>query len=281
MFLPALHEEYWQTGHMPQRAPSQNPKERQDLRLSRELPSHLSGVGNPSFTDKLLILALILEGDYYLAAILSSTLAKLVMRFSELPNSNDLANSFRAEAMLTMSSIIRVGQSHFVKTRIDEDSMDRIMSCFRALADFKEIKDIEDVFLSETKSAYTTMLVAEDKLKKAKALEERNKSAIQADDVIFIRQLVKKGQDKTVDEVDFPYQGVYVLILVGVGLVECRQGWDCRCRQCGFQVEPNCPVDRIFRSSLRGSIRQNQQIRHHPRCSPRQSNDRHLAKPVS
>lgn len=176
------------------------------------------------------------------------------MRFSELPNANDLANSFRAEAMLTMSSIIRVGQSQFVKTRIDEDSMDRIMSCFRALADFKEIKDIEDVFLFETKTAYTTMLVAEDKLKKDKALEERNKSAIQADDVIFIRQLVKKGQDKAVDEVVSPSRR-YVLSVVGVGFVQCCQGWECRCRQCGFQVESNCPVDWIFRSSLCGSLR--------------------------
>jgi coatomer subunit beta len=119
------------------------------------------------------------------------------MRFSELPDTNDLSNSFRAEAMLTMSSIIRVGQSQFVKTRIDEDSIDRIMSCFRALAEYKQIKDIEDVFLADTKSAYTTMLVAEDKVKKDKLQEEKNKSAIQADDVISIRQLVKKGTDKT------------------------------------------------------------------------------------
>lgn len=123
------------------------------------------------------------------------------MRFSELPGTNDLSNSFRAEAMLTMSSIIRVGQSQFVKTRIDEDSIDRIMTCFRALAEFKQIKDIEDVFLNETKSAYTTMLVAEDKVRLAKAREERNKSAIQVDDVISIRQLVKKGTDKAKDEV--------------------------------------------------------------------------------
>ena len=119
------------------------------------------------------------------------------MRFSELPNTNELSNSFRAEAMLTMSSIIRVGQSQFVKSRIDEDSIDRIMSCFRALAEYKQIKDIEDVFLTETKSAYTAMLGAEDKVKKDKLQEERNKSAIQADDVISIRQLVKKGADKT------------------------------------------------------------------------------------
>jgi coatomer subunit beta len=122
------------------------------------------------------------------------------MRFSELPNTAGLSNSFRAEAMLTMSSIIRVGQSQFVKTRIDEDSVDRIMSCFRALAEFKQLKDIEDVFLTETKTAYTTMLAAEDKTKRDKALEERNKSAIQVDDVIIIRQLIKKGGDKTIQE---------------------------------------------------------------------------------
>jgi coatomer subunit beta len=154
---------------------------------------------------------------------LSSTLAKLVMRFSELPGTNDLSNSFRAEAMLTMSSIIRVGQSQFVKTRIDEDSIDRIMTCFRALAEFKQIKDIEDVFLKETKSAYTTMLAAEDTVRKAKAREERNKSAIQVDDVISIRQLVKKGTDKGKDEV--PFSNLFILILVGIGFVQGYFGW--------------------------------------------------------
>jgi coatomer subunit beta len=157
----------------------------------------------PSIT--MLILALILDGDYYLATILSSTLAKLVMRFSELPNTKELANSFRAEAMLTMSSIIRVGQSQFVKSRIDEDSIDRIMSCFRALAEFKTIDVIEEVFLKETKLAYTTMLAAEDKVKKDKAKEERDRSAIQVDDVVSIRQLTKKAADKTVDEVSIFY----------------------------------------------------------------------------
>jgi coatomer subunit beta len=125
----------------------------------------------------------------------------MVMRFSELANNKELANSFRAEAMLTMSSIVRVGQSQFVKSRIDEDSIDRIMSCFRALAEFQQIEDIEHVFLKETKLAYTTMLAAEDKVRKDKAREERDKLAIQVDDVIPIRQLTKKTTGKTVDEV--------------------------------------------------------------------------------
>ena len=133
--------------------------------------------------------------------ILSSTLTKLVMRFSEIED-DDLANSFRAEAMLIMSSIIRIGQSHLVKTRIDEDSIHRIMTCFRALLDFKQEKNIEDAFLKETKSVYTTILSAEDKLQKEKAQQEKNGSAIQVDDIISIRQLSKKKIDnKIIDEV--------------------------------------------------------------------------------
>jgi coatomer subunit beta len=133
--------------------------------------------------------------------ILSSTLTKLVMRFTEIEDS-DLANSFRAEAMLIMSSIIRIGQSHFVKTRIDEDSIYRIMTCFRALLDFKHEKNIEDAFLKETKSVYTTMLSTEDKLQKEKVQQEKNALAIQVDDIISIRQLSKKKMDnKIIDEV--------------------------------------------------------------------------------
>lgn len=146
-----------------------------------------------------LTLALILGGDYYLATILSSTLAKLVIRFSELVH-NDLSNSFRAEAMLIMSSIIRVGNSKFVKVSIDEDSIDRIMICFRAVAGFNDIKEVEDVFLKDTKLAYTTMLAAEDKVRKEKAQEEKNKSTVQVDDVIVVRQLIKKGGEKYTDE---------------------------------------------------------------------------------
>lgn len=125
------------------------------------------------------------------------------MRYSELEDADsEVANSFRAEAMLIMSSIIRIGQSQFVKVRIDEDSIQRIMTCFRALVDFKQEKDVEDAFLKETKIVYTTMLSAEDKLQKDKAQQEKNASAIQVDDVISIHQLNKKKIDnKVIDKV--------------------------------------------------------------------------------
>ncbi|TKA78371.1 hypothetical protein B0A49_00704, partial [Cryomyces minteri] len=106
---------------------------------------------------------LILDGDYYLATVLSSTLTKLVMRHSEISQDTSRTNALRAEAMLIMISIIRVGQSAFVKAPIDEDSVDRILSCVRSLAEFAENKDLETVFLDDTRKAFRAMVQVEEK----------------------------------------------------------------------------------------------------------------------
>lgn len=145
---------------------------------------------------------LILDGDFYLASVLSSTMTKLVMRHSEI--SQDLArtNALRAEAMLIMISIIRVGQSQFVKAPIDEDSVDRIMSCVRSLAEFAQKKDLETVFLDDTRKAFRAMVQVEEKKRAAKEAVEKAKSAVQVDDVVSIRQLAKKATGDGSDEFD-------------------------------------------------------------------------------
>lgn len=135
---------------------------------------------------------LILEGDYYLATVLSSTLTKLVMRHSEISQDAARTNALRAEAMLIMISIVRVGQSQFVKAPIDEDSVDRIMSCVRSLAEFAQKKDLETVFLDDTRKAFRAMVQVEEKKRAAKEALEKSKTAVQVDDVVSIRQLAKK-----------------------------------------------------------------------------------------
>ncbi|KAL8972529.1 MAG: hypothetical protein Q9183_000506 [Haloplaca sp. 2 TL-2023] len=136
---------------------------------------------------------LILDSDFYLASVLSSTLTKLVMRHSEVSQDTARTNALRAEAMLIMISIIRVGQSPFVKTPIDEDSVDRIMSCVRSLAEFAQKKDLETIFLDDTRKAFRAMVQVEEKKRAAKEAVEKAKSAIQVDDVVPIRQLARKG----------------------------------------------------------------------------------------
>lgn len=145
---------------------------------------------------------LILDGDFYLGTVLSATLAKLVMRHYEISQDSARTNALRAEAMLIMISIIRVGQSAFVKAPIDEDSVDRIMSCIRALAEFAEKKDIETVFLEDTRKAFRAMVQVEEKRRAAKEADEKAKSAVQVDDVVSIRQLTKKAAGDGSDEFD-------------------------------------------------------------------------------
>jgi coatomer subunit beta len=145
---------------------------------------------------------LILDGDYYLATVLSSTLTKLVMRHSEISPDAARTNALRAEAMLIMISIIRVGQSQFVKTPIDEDSVDRIMSCVRSLAEFAEKRELETVFLDDTRKAFRAMVQVEEKKRAAKEAVEKAKTAVQVDDVVPIRQLAKKNVGDGTDEIE-------------------------------------------------------------------------------
>lgn len=145
---------------------------------------------------------LILDGDYYLATVLSSTLVKLVMRHSEISADKARTNALRAEAMLIMISILRVGQSQFVKAPIDEDSIDRIMSCVRSLASFNEKKELETVWLNDTRKAFRAMVQVEEKKRAAKEAYEKAKTAVQVDDVVQIRQLSKKNVGDGLDEID-------------------------------------------------------------------------------
>ncbi|KAJ5204366.1 uncharacterized protein N7498_005245 [Penicillium cinerascens] len=145
---------------------------------------------------------LILDGDYYLATVLSSTLTKLVMRHSEVSQDAARTNALRAEAMLIMISIMRVGQSHFVKAPIDEDSVDRVMTCVRSLAEFSEKKDLETIFLEDTRKAFRAMVQVEDKKRAAQEAVEKAKTAVQIDDAIPIRQFTKKNTVEGAEEIE-------------------------------------------------------------------------------
>ncbi|THY36579.1 Coatomer, beta subunit [Aureobasidium pullulans] len=144
---------------------------------------------------------LILDGDYYLATVLASTLTKLVMRHSEISDDEARTNALRAEAMLIMISIIRAGQSQFVKHPIDEDSIDRIMSCVRSLAEFAQKRELENAFLDDTRKAFRDMVNVEEKKRAEKDALSKAKNAIQVDDVVSIRQLTKKNAVEGADEI--------------------------------------------------------------------------------
>ncbi|KAF8594736.1 putative coatomer complex beta chain [Ceratobasidium sp. AG-I] len=147
--------------------------------------------------------ALILGGDFYTGSVLASTLTKLVLRYGELEGIEaQRANVLKAESMLIMTSVIRVGQSQFAAVPIDEDSEERIMSCVRTLASAELAHDerVKDMFLKDTKAAYAKMVAHEEKKAAEKKAKDTKKSAVQADDLITFRQFTKKSASEGVDD---------------------------------------------------------------------------------
>ncbi|KAG2022462.1 coatomer beta subunit [Coprinopsis cinerea AmutBmut pab1-1] len=143
---------------------------------------------------------LILGGDFFTGSVLSSALTKLVLRFADISKDAAASNLLRAEAMLIMTSIIRVGQSKFVTVQIDEDSNERIMNCIQTLSELDTDKDVREAFLDDTKNAFTKMLTAQEKrAAEKKEAESEKKVAVQVDDLLSFRQFSKRQADDVID----------------------------------------------------------------------------------
>ncbi|KAJ3056955.1 coatomer subunit beta [Rhizophlyctis rosea] len=135
--------------------------------------------------------ALILNGDYFVGSVLASCLTKLVLRYGELHDNRSQINAVKSEAMLILTSIIRVGKSEVPASPIDEDSHDRIMNCLRVLSTVPDQTVLKEVFLQECRRAFTELIKAEEKTQKRKA--KQNKIVkVHADDVLTFRQLKSK-----------------------------------------------------------------------------------------
>ncbi|SCV74221.1 BQ2448_6653 [Microbotryum intermedium] len=151
--------------------------------------------------------ALILGGDFYTASVLASSLTKIVLKFKEVSRDERAVNELRAEAMLIMTSIIRVGQSPFSSVPIDEDAQERITNCLQALAEIDSplssvanTAPIKEIFLHDTQAAYTKMVAHEEKKAAEKRALDSKASAIQPDDLITFRQFSKKTNGAEADE---------------------------------------------------------------------------------
>ncbi|CAO3579022.1 unnamed protein product [Absidia cylindrospora] len=165
-------------------------------------PSAVSRLDSVKSATKPPLRSLILKGDYYLGSVLATTLTKLALRYSKVVSDSTSANARRAEAMLIMTSIIRVGQSQFVSFHIDEDSYDRIMQDLRVVGTYSPGDRVDKVFLEETKAAYAKQIQDEERRAADAKANDQGSVKIQVDDAIVFRQLSKKTGGNTTDEYD-------------------------------------------------------------------------------
>eukprot|EP00842_Homolaphlyctis_polyrhiza_P006041 jgi/Hompol1/6438/HPOL_003533-RA len=146
--------------------------------------------------------ALILGGEFFVGAVLSTAMTKLALRYSKLCGTASRANACKTEAMLIMTSIIRVGKSELVTAQIDEDSHSRILGCLRVLSTSPAEGPMVQAFLEGCRHAFTNMVVAHDKIKQRKTKEKRGVK-VQVDDVISFGLLKsKRATGETVDEIE-------------------------------------------------------------------------------
>ncbi|KAK6459014.1 adaptin N terminal region-domain-containing protein [Scheffersomyces xylosifermentans] len=160
-------------------------------------------VTNVTDDDKPPVRKQILSGDFYLGAVLSSTLVKLVLRMQRLKAQQSVLNALKAEALLIMVSILRVGESSFAAKKIDEDSADRILSYIKVLNDEEDKELIQSGFLDDTKDAFRAQIETAELKKAEEAAKDFHENAEQVDDSISFRQFDKDGgkSSSSIDDV--------------------------------------------------------------------------------
>eukprot|EP00158_Paraphelidium_tribonemae_P007359 Partr_v1_DN28215_c0_g1_i1_m76298 putative The coatomer is a cytosolic protein complex that binds to dilysine motifs and reversibly associates with Golgi non- clathrin-coated vesicles, which further mediate biosynthetic protein transport from the ER, via the Golgi up to the trans Golgi network. Coatomer complex is required for budding from Golgi membranes, and is essential for the retrograde Golgi-to-ER transport of dilysine-tagged proteins (By similarity) len=136
---------------------------------------------------------LIMNGDYFLATVLCSTLTKMVLRLCENQSGGNVLNSLRAQAMLIMTSIIRVGQTSFATAIIDEDSMDRINSCLRACANL-DVKMME-IFTKYTREVFSKMIQHGDTESAKKNASSKKSNFVPVDQLINFPMIKASGAE--------------------------------------------------------------------------------------
>lgn len=128
-----------------------------------------------------------MDGDFYVAASLATTLTKLALRYVALvqdkkkqnvrrcPQDNTFLNSqltpchisliaalvppsqsFVAEAMLIMVTVLHLGKSSLPKKPITDDDVDRISLCLKVLSECSPL--MNDIFNKECRKSLSHML---------------------------------------------------------------------------------------------------------------------------
>ncbi|CCC68346.1 hypothetical protein NCAS_0B02620 [Naumovozyma castellii] len=149
----------------------------------------------------------VLSGDFYTASILASTIIKLVLRFEKLSKNAGIINALKAEGLLILVSIIRVGQSSLVKKPIDEDSTERLLSAIAILMDetnpnekSSERELLELAFLQATKESFKSQIAASKRINKKISTKSLGENAELIEKPIIFRQLV--GEDSNIVQKD-------------------------------------------------------------------------------
>jgi len=139
--------------------------------------------------------SLILTGDFFLGAIVSCTLTKLILRLGEVQPSKVEVNKACTNALLIMVSMLQLGQSSYLQHPIDNDSYDRILVCIRLLCNTDN--EVRKIWLESCRQNFAKML-AEKQFREIEEIKAKVQvSHAQPDDLIdFYHLKSRKGMSQ-------------------------------------------------------------------------------------
>lgn len=136
--------------------------------------------------------AYLMDGDFFIAASMASSLTKLAFRYLSLVKDPKKQNCFVAECMLIMTSIIHLGKSGLTTKSINDDDLERISLCLKVLAERSPL--MIKIFNLDCRESLSTMLTTKiEEEKETEKAKEKKSIIVHADDPIPFSQLASRG----------------------------------------------------------------------------------------
>jgi len=132
---------------------------------------------------------MLMAGEFFLASVIATTFTKLVLKVNENKIDQSVKNSFCAEVLYILTSILKLGKSDIPPQPIDPDSYERICLCIKILSGTDPI--VKLIILRECRDSFAQMLTEQQK-NKSDAEAKPKEVNVQADDLLKIRQLKNK-----------------------------------------------------------------------------------------
>lgn len=141
----------------------------------------------------------LLEGNFYLGAVIANTLVKLAFRYSSLESDMNKQNSFCAEVMLVTASIIHLGKSGLPNKAMTDDDFDRMMLCLQVVSE--RTPSLSSVFTEQCRAALSHMLAAKTEEEEAQRRDKKAAKVVEhVDDHIAFTHLTRAGDPASTDD---------------------------------------------------------------------------------
>ncbi|KAK4306509.1 hypothetical protein Pmani_021654 [Petrolisthes manimaculis] len=144
----------------------------------------------------------LLEGNFYLGAVIANTLVKLAFRYISLDSELSVQNKLCGEVMLVISSIIHLGKSGLPNKAMTDDDFDRMMLCLQVVSESNA--SLSTIFTEQCRTALSHMLAAKAEEEEAQRRDKRGGTAAKVvehvDDHIAFTHLTRGGDPASSDD---------------------------------------------------------------------------------